>query len=134
MSAIAGDVAASRNRATDMATLVELVAQRVVELLQADPSTRDARLVDAATLARLLGVTRSYVYGHAAELGGVRLGAGSRPRWRFDVRVARVELDATRRRSPHDCIPAVPRARPIPRSVARNTPLLPIRPRLAPRS
>ena len=41
-------------------------------------------LVTAAELARLLGVGRSFVYDHAAELGAVRLGAGPKARLRFD--------------------------------------------------
>jgi hypothetical protein len=42
------------------------------------------QLLDAAAVARMLGVTRGWVYEHAAELGAIRLGAGSRPRLRFD--------------------------------------------------
>ncbi len=41
-------------------------------------------LVSAAELASLLGVDRSWVYEHAAELGAVRLGDGPRSRLRFD--------------------------------------------------
>lgn len=43
-----------------------------------------ARLVDAATLARMLGVERDWVYAHAGQLGAVRLG-GPRGRLRFDL-------------------------------------------------
>jgi hypothetical protein len=39
--------------------------------------------VDASVVADHLGVTRGFVYEHAAELGGRRLGGGSRPRLRF---------------------------------------------------
>jgi len=42
-------------------------------------------LVDAATLARELGVSRDYVYDHRDELGGRRIGDGERPRLRFDL-------------------------------------------------
>jgi hypothetical protein len=62
----------------------------VVELIRAEghsPSGR--RLVDAATLARELGVERSWVYAHRAELGAIQLGSGSKPRLRFDVETAR---------------------------------------------
>jgi len=41
------------------------------------------RFVDAATVARLLGVERDWVYEHADQLGGIRLG-GPRGRLRFD--------------------------------------------------
>jgi hypothetical protein len=44
--------------------------------------------VDAATLARALGVDRSFVYRHAAELGAVRIG-GPQGRLRFDPQAAR---------------------------------------------
>lgn len=69
---------------------VEAVARRVVELLRTDSySSRERRLVDAATLAADLGVDRSWVYAHRAELGAIRLGSGSKPRLRFDVDTAR---------------------------------------------
>ncbi len=42
-------------------------------------------LVDAIALARLLGVSRAYVYEHADELGALRLGGGPKARLRFDL-------------------------------------------------
>jgi hypothetical protein len=69
---------------------VEAVAQRVVELLHTEShSPLGLRLVDAATLAAELGVERSWVYAHRAELGAIQLGSGSKPRLRFDVNMAR---------------------------------------------
>jgi hypothetical protein len=67
--------------------LVERVARRVVELLDdRDKASRyPSGLVDAATLAPLLGLTRDWVYEHATELGAREIGEGSRPRLRFDV-------------------------------------------------
>ena len=48
------------------------------------------QLVDAATLAADLGVSRAYVYAHAAQLGARRLdGAGRGRRVRFDPAEAR---------------------------------------------
>lgn len=41
-------------------------------------------MVDAAALAKRLGVSREHVYAHAKEFGGVKLGNGPRARWRFD--------------------------------------------------
>jgi hypothetical protein len=41
-------------------------------------------MVDAATLAKRLGVSREHVYAHAEELGGQKIGNGPRARWRFD--------------------------------------------------
>lgn len=46
-------------------------------------------MVDAATLARELGVTRGFVYEHAEELKALRLGHGPKPRLRFDLDAAR---------------------------------------------
>jgi hypothetical protein len=63
---------------------VEAVARRVVELL-VEERARGARLASAAELARVLGVERSWVYDHAADLGAMRLGDGPRARLRFDV-------------------------------------------------
>ena len=64
---------------------IALIAERVAELLSRDGgTTRPARLVDAAAVAEKLGVDRDWVYAHARELGGVRLG-GARGRLRFDL-------------------------------------------------
>lgn len=81
---------------------IEAIAQRVAELLDErrlasamapDPAMEEV-LLDAAALARLLGVSRGFVYDHAQELGGRRLGEGSKPRLRFDVDRAREWLTA----------------------------------------
>jgi len=63
--------------------LADAIAARVAALLQ-DESRRDG-LVDAAALAVALGVRRDYVYRHARELGGRRLGGGNRGPLRFDL-------------------------------------------------
>jgi len=62
---------------------IDAVAQRVVELLE-DEAAKPGRLVDAATAARLLGVSRATVYAKADELGAIRVGKGKRARLRFD--------------------------------------------------
>lgn len=67
--------------------IAEQTARRFVELTQTKHPR--GRLVDAATLADVLGVDRSYVYAHADELGAIRLGEGSKPRLRFDPQTAR---------------------------------------------
>jgi len=66
---------------------VEAIARRVVELLEKRGFQR-RELVDAAELARRLGIERSWVYSHAIELGAVKLGKGAKPRLRFDPEVA----------------------------------------------
>jgi hypothetical protein len=71
--------------------LASAVADRVAYLLSSQP--RSADLVDAATVAEALSVSRDWVYAHAAELGGRRIGQGSRGRLRFDLDYV---LDASR--------------------------------------
>jgi hypothetical protein len=71
------------------AASIEAVARRVVELIHDEGGSPAARrLVDAATLAAELGVDRSWVYAHRAELRAIQLGTGSKPRLRFDPEVA----------------------------------------------
>jgi hypothetical protein len=78
---IAAEMGLNRNE-------IEAVAGRVVELLRANPEganvSAKAGLVDAATVARLLGVSRATVYAKADQLGAIRLGSGRRARLRFD--------------------------------------------------
>jgi hypothetical protein len=65
---------------------IEAVARRVVDLLRkAGAAQLPGRLVDAATVARLLGVSRATVYANADQLGAIRLGKGMRARLRFDA-------------------------------------------------
>jgi hypothetical protein len=59
------------------------------------------RYVDAAQAARTLGVDRSWVYAHAAQLGAIRLG-GPRGRLRFDLQQLRRKLAGD---SPSGCSP-----------------------------
>jgi hypothetical protein len=66
---------------------IEAIAHRVAQLVSAQPS--GVVYVDARGLAERLGVERSWVYAHARELGGVRLGEGPRARLRFDIELVR---------------------------------------------
>jgi len=75
--------------------LIDAVARRVLELLDERSAAPAAGLVDAATLARLLGISRSTVYVMAGELGAVRIGGGSKPRLRFDVEAARAAMSCS---------------------------------------
>lgn len=72
------------------AEFVEAVARRVAELLSGRAPDVQA-MVDAAFVARELSVERDWVYDHATQLGGVRLG-GPRGRLRFDMSVVRDRL------------------------------------------
>ena len=68
--------------------LAEKLAPRIVEQLApvlAADADAPGSLVDATTLAKLLGVSRETVYEHRDELGARRIGTGNRPRLRFDV-------------------------------------------------
>ncbi|HTX12212.1 MAG TPA: hypothetical protein VME22_26585 [Solirubrobacteraceae bacterium] len=90
-----------RANATLDAASVEAVARRVVELMRREGASLSARrLVDAATLAAELGVERSWVYTHRDELGAIQLGAGPKPRLRFDVEAARTVLSRSISREP----------------------------------
>jgi hypothetical protein len=76
------------------------VADRVLELLDQQQANE---LVDAAGLARVLGVDREWVYEHSDRLGAIRLGDGPRPRLRFELDRAVAlfrELSAKRRVGP----------------------------------
>ena len=90
---------------------LEAIAQRIAGLLAHTPPA-PPRLVDAATLAAMLGVERDWVYAHATKLGAIRLG-GPNGRLRFDPTHA---LKALRQPPP----PAVPP--PSPRRPRRHRP------------
>jgi len=73
-----------------LAQLADMLADRLRGVLpdQPTPSTTtgiNGALATAQTVADALGVDRTWVYGHASELGGRKLGSGDRPRWRFDL-------------------------------------------------
>jgi hypothetical protein len=105
--------------------LVDAVAERVLELL----GERDARarLVSAGELAKLLGRSREWVYDHAEDLGGRRIGDGSRPRLWFDVDRA-LSGRRTSEGSPMPESPAAPGASRSRRrrAMGSEAPLLPI--------
>lgn len=90
---------------------IEMLAARIVDLLREGQPVGELRFVDAATVARKLGVHRDWVYAHSAELGGVRLG-GEHGRLRFD-------LDAIRRQL----------ATPAPKQAPKRTRARPRKPR-----
>jgi hypothetical protein len=79
---------------------IEQLAMQVAELLANRPTPlHPARLADAATVACRLGVDRDWVYAHARELGGVRLG-GERGRLRFDLTRVEQQLACPERPRP----------------------------------
>jgi hypothetical protein len=62
--------------------VIEQIARRVVELAGATHAFPARKYVDAADLARILGVDRDWVYANARRLGAIRLnGPGGRLRF-----------------------------------------------------
>jgi hypothetical protein len=110
---------------------IEAIADLVAEALKAEDGAAGQRgeqpvLVDAATLARILGVSRATVYANADELGAIRLGTGSRARLRFDPRRWLSESGSTDSGARSDRFrPQAVQSRQAPHS---STGLLPIRP------
>jgi hypothetical protein len=111
----------------ELDALAEAVATRVVAQLRAEPAAPPSEpgLVDAAALARALGVSPSYVYSRSSELGARRLGNGPKARLRFDLERA-VEAHASC--AAGSAAPATPQAaKRRPRRAASSGELLPIR-------
>jgi excisionase family DNA binding protein len=71
---------------------IQQIAERLVQLLPRHISGEG--LIDAAEVARRLGISRSTVYEKAEELGAVRIGEGSRARLRFDPEGVATQLAA----------------------------------------
>jgi hypothetical protein len=107
--------------------LAELVADALVARNVLAPSSS---LLSPAELAHELGVTRSFVYAHKADLGAVRLSSGPRARLRFSLERAREGLTAcsmgrgSSALEPARSAGSRPRRR---RSLGTSAPLLPIR-------
>lgn len=114
---------------------VEAIAHRSAELVLAalgatQTSTNPAgptTLIDAAAVAERFGVDRGWVYEHADELGAVRLGAGSRPRLRFDPDVVLAALTSRERQPRQTPEIASSPGRRRRRTTATGAQLLPIR-------
>jgi hypothetical protein len=104
---------------------IEQLAQRVAELLadESMESRQMRQLVDAAAVARLLGVSRATVYAKADELGAIRVGNGKRARLRFDP----ARIVAGRQSGSSKPSKARERHRSRRSSQSPNTELLPIR-------
>lgn len=102
----------------DLAALAEAVAGRVADLLRQTPADpRVPALVDAATVARALGVTRETIYANAVRLGARRLGDGPRARLRFDLAEA---VEAWTSRQPSERSESTPDAAREPKQRRRR--------------
>lgn len=112
-----------------VAAIVEALAPRVAEIIRGGRLVPDG-LVDAEELSRLLGVSRDFVYRHAIELGGRRIGSGPRGRLRFDLGEAERALTCSPSRESGSAGNGAVKPKPPRRRSARlgtNAPLLPIR-------
>jgi len=114
--------------------LAEAVARRVVAMLEI-PQPAAVPWLTAEQVAQVLAVDRAYVYEHAAELGGRRLGDGPKARLRFRVEDLEERLPCLSSRGPQPSASAA--AKPLKRRRAgqrlgTNAPLLPIRDRRVP--
>lgn len=97
----------------ELQRLADLVADRLAERLAGNLAP-SPRLVGVRELADALGVSTTYVYEHAAELGGLKLSqGGKRPTLRFDLLAA---VEALRHGSSEPEAPA-----PAPRRRSRRT-------------
>ena len=96
---------------------LDRIAERVVARLRGELDEigvgRQVRLVDAAALARTLGVERDWVYAHARQLGAVRLG-GPHGRLRFDLDTVQDRLAETGAPGPPPPVANRPRSGPWP--------------------
>jgi hypothetical protein len=64
---------------------IEALAHRLAELLAPrEPLRPGTQLITAEEVAQWWGISRRWIYDHADDLGARRLGAGRRPRLRFD--------------------------------------------------
>lgn len=100
---------------------VEAVARRVAELLHDDGATRPRGFVDTATVARELDLSVDWVRGHAAELGGVRIG-GRHGALRFEMKRVWAYIEGRRLTPP---VPVRPPRRPGRQRRADGIELLP---------
>jgi predicted DNA-binding transcriptional regulator AlpA len=64
---------------------VRAVASAVADLLRVQDLPTARTLLTPAEVASRYGVSRTWVYAHAKELGAVRLGTGPKARLRFDA-------------------------------------------------
>jgi hypothetical protein len=106
---------------SEIRQLARLIAAEIAAL--GDHSTR---LLTPAEVAEHYGLSRAWVYKHAQELGGIRMGIGPRARLRFDPVDVGTALGELRPERGH----AAPVESPPPRTPVE---LLPIGARRAPR-
>jgi hypothetical protein len=109
--------------------VADAVADRIVARLGQVAAAPTSQLVDAAAVARALGVSRDLVYARAHELGAIRVGTGARPRLRFRLEQAFAAWTASsesKGSEPSDCRPARRSSLRARRTARSGRPLLPV--------
>jgi hypothetical protein len=115
--------------------MVNALIDRLGELAgpNASPQPSEAFNATAKDIASRCGVKAAWVREHAAELGGVRIGSGTKPRHRFSAAIATERITAM---GSHDigAPPADLTEKPSKRTPRRRSesavPLLPIKGRM----
>jgi hypothetical protein len=110
----------------ELARLADLVVDKLAERLSEKLSPAP-RFVSVRELADALGVDVGFVYRHAGELGGRKLGPSRNAPLRFDLLRATEALRELGERSPEP-EPVPPRRSRRRASAPNDVPLLPIRP------
>ena len=106
---------------------ITLIADAVAERMFTETARSDC-LLDAAGVARLVRMTREWVYLHAVELGGVKFGSGRNARWRFEPTKTADAFAALRDTGRSESSDPTPRRRQRqPLRTASGATLLPIR-------
>src|SRR5215213_7737923 len=94
---------------------VEAIARRVAELVT---PRGDVGWVTADELARRLAVRPGWIYRHAGELGGIKLGSAPNAPWRFDVEQALRSFADANRAIGIAPVPSAPVKRGLPHDTA----------------
>ena len=94
---------------------IEILAQRVAAVLENREAIESPRFVTASELARILRVSRDFVYSHADRLGVIRLGTGPKARLRFLLDESLIDRLAALQPVRQDPLAVMPRMRaPVP--------------------
>jgi hypothetical protein len=103
------------------ADLREQLGGRPRGVISANNSDEEGMLSTAA-LAKRLNVSPDFIYAHAQEYGGVKIGNGPKAHWRFPVPLRGDEASSQQQATRPD-----PRTRPRTRRATANVPLLAVR-------
>lgn len=88
-----GAAALSDDQLEALAQRIARILERIVWMLATEHHSGHARLLSADEVAERYGVSRSWVYEHAQELGALKLGRHRNGRVRFDRAVVERNLE-----------------------------------------